>query len=207
MKQNISVIIFDLGRVLINIDFEAFPLALGLPDEHARQRYDQQKISLTVLKYETGESTTPEFIAELSELFRGDFSGEKIREAFDSIILSDNEEIVPFVNEVKKNHRIAALSNTCPSHMEKIFRMSDVIRSCTDIFTSYQLGAMKPAPIVYETAAATLGAMPSEILFIDDVEANVEGAVSAGMHGIVYRDFPQLLISFEALTGKKIDLK
>lgn len=49
-------------------------------------------------------------------------------------------------------------------------------------------GTAKPDPAVYRAALARLGWKAEETLFIDDVAANVEGAVQAGLVGHLYRD-------------------
>lgn len=47
---------------------------------------------------------------------------------------------------------------------------------------SYELGAAKPHPEFFNEAVRRIGAEPSEVLFIDDSQGNVEGAQSAGLH-------------------------
>lgn len=55
-------------------------------------------------------------------------------------------------------------------------------------FVAADFGTAKPDPAVYRAAVAQLGWKSEETLFIDDVAANVEGAVQAGLVGHVYRD-------------------
>ncbi len=59
---------------------------------------------------------------------------------------------------------------------------------------SHTLLLAKPEPEIYRHAAAGLGVAPAEILFVDDREDNIEGAVLAGMQVIRYTD----QTSFEA---------
>jgi HAD superfamily hydrolase (TIGR01509 family) len=51
---------------------------------------------------------------------------------------------------------------------------------------------MKPAPIVYETVIQSLGVDASSILFIDDVQENIDGAKALGMNGILYTTVEKL---------------
>jgi glucose-1-phosphatase len=50
-------------------------------------------------------------------------------------------------------------------------------------FVSAEFGARKPEPAVYRSCLARLGVAPAAALFIDDSEANVTGAVAAGLEG------------------------
>lgn len=46
-------------------------------------------------------------------------------------------------------------------------------------------GILKPDPRMYEMAAEALGRVPAEIVFVDDMPWNVEGARRAGMVGVL----------------------
>lgn len=201
MDNDIKVVLFDLGRVLMNIDFDAFPRGLGL-DEDQRQQYDQLKIQQTVRQYETGTLSTDKFFETLHSLFHGDFSKENIHEAFDAIIQTDNREIISFVKSVRQHYRIAVLSNTCASHWEKVKKTSSVISLFPEVFTSFQLGAMKPDRIVFEKVCSSLNILPHEAVFIDDLIENVDGATSVGMQGIVFVNTHQLELTFQNLSQK-----
>lgn len=53
-------------------------------------------------------------------------------------------------------------------------------------FTSYDLGLLKPDPLIYKVVLQKLGAKPQEVIFIDDKQKNVEAAKSLGILGIVF---------------------
>jgi putative hydrolase of the HAD superfamily len=52
---------------------------------------------------------------------------------------------------------------------------------------SARIGITKPDPGIYQAALHALGAAPGDVWFIDDREANVEGAAGAGIHARHYR--------------------
>ncbi|MEW5798896.1 MAG: HAD family phosphatase [Bacteroidota bacterium] len=186
MNKEIKVILFDLGRVLMHIDFEAFPNGLGLLTEEQRAPYQIPTAKLWRL-HETGKMSTDEFLDSLYHIFNRQYSKEQILEAWNGIIVGDNEEIVPFVRKIQKQYRTAILSNTSPSHWEKVIHISPLVRSIPHHFTSFGIGAMKPDPVVYRHVADALNVQAREIFFIDDLKENVEGAVKVGMQAIVYK--------------------
>jgi len=57
-----------------------------------------------------------------------------------------------------------------------------------DVYASASFGAVKPAAQACPGCVAHLGAGPGETLFIDDTDANVAGAVYAGLHGYRFVD-------------------
>ena len=186
MNNDIKIILFDLGRVLMHIDFDAFPNALGLFTEEQRTPYRPATAKLWRL-YETGKMSTGEFLESQYAIFDGRYSKEKILDAWNAIIVDDNTEIVPLVQKVQKKYTTAILSNTSESHWEKAMRISPLIRSFPHAFTSFQLGAMKPDCVVYEKVCTSLNVQPHEILFIDDLKENVDSAIAAGVKGVVFR--------------------
>jgi putative hydrolase of the HAD superfamily len=55
---------------------------------------------------------------------------------------------------------------------------------------SYTLKLAKPDPAIYMHAAAGLGVTPAAILFVDDREDNIAGALAVGMQAIRYTTQP-----------------
>jgi len=191
-NDDITVILFDLGRVLMHIDFDAFPHGLGLYTGEEREPYRIPAARL-VRTYESGAMTTDEFIDALHAMFDARFTRARILDAWNAIIVRDNDDIVPFVRRVQRRYRTALLSNTSASHWEKVMRVSSLVPSIEHRFTSFGLGVLKPDRRAYDHVVATLGVAPHHILFIDDLPENVSGAVGAGLRGITYQNVPQLL--------------
>lgn len=82
----------------------------------------------------------------------------------------------------QKNITIGLLSNALPN-------LSDTAKNLTDkknIFTSYELGLLKPDIKIYQVVLQKLNAKPQEVIFIDDKQTNVEAAKLIGIHGIVF---------------------
>ena len=78
--------------------------------------------------------------------------------------------------------KVCLLSNALPN-------LKDTAAHLTfpnQIFTSFELGLLKPDPKIYQTVLEKLKAKPSEVIFIDDKLTNVDAAQKLGLHGIVY---------------------
>ncbi len=56
------------------------------------------------------------------------------------------------------------------------------------LFCSEELGFSKPHVDFYRKIEAVLGIVPSQILFFDDSQANVDAAKAAGWHAFLYHD-------------------
>ena len=92
-------------------------------------------------------------------------------------------ETLKVMEKLRRNNiKICLLSNALPN-------LSDTAQNLTDnelIFTSYELGMLKPDMHIYQTVLQNLNAKPQEVVFIDDKPTNVEAAKSIGIHGIVF---------------------
>ncbi len=174
-----------MGRVLVKIDFDAFPNALGLFTKEQRAPYQTAAMKFEYL-YECGKITTEGFLDSLYTTFNSQFTKQQLLDAYNTIIVEENSEIIPLVKRVKEKYRVALLSNTSEAHWKKSLEIAPLLQLIPEKFTSFHIGEMKPKPIVFEKVISSLQADPSSILFIDDVKENVDGAISCRMKGIVY---------------------
>ena len=188
-----------MGRVLVNIDFDAFPNALGMFTKEQREPFREAATKLEYL-YECGKITTEEFLDSLYVVFNSKFSKQKLLDAYNEIIVIENSGILPLVKKAKEHYRIAVLSNTSEAHWEKSLEIAPLLQQFPEKFTSFQIGAMKPAPEVYQKVIASLRVEASSILFIDDVKENIDGAVACGMKGIIYTTIPGLEKEMSAMN-------
>jgi putative hydrolase of the HAD superfamily len=185
------VILFDLGNVLVHIDFDAFPRLLGI-DRTRANHTDKAAIEMTAIQYERGRITTEQFFDSLDKIFQHKFTRQQLLAAWNAIIEEENSAIGPIVNALQARYRTAILSNTSPTHFQKAIDTSPIIRRFLKRYLSYEIGSMKPDSAAYQHVIHDLKAKPSSILFIDDISENVIAAHESGMDGILFRDVSQL---------------
>ena len=191
LSSKIQVVVFDLGRVLVHIDFDAFPRSLGIDPKQAH-RSDKEAVEQLVLQYERGQLTTDCFLDLLNEVFEHRYSKEQLLTAWNAIIGKENTSMLPIVDAIQPRYETAILSNTSPSHFQKAFETTSIIKKFSKRFLSYEMGAMKPSFTVYRRLVKDLPAEASSILFIDDVPENIESAQKYGIVAILYEGVDKL---------------
>jgi HAD superfamily hydrolase (TIGR01509 family) len=78
------------------------------------------------------------------------------------------------------------LSDTNEIHFGYVKRTVDVVRLFDQCVVSYEVGAMKPGPHIYQEVLRRSG-MPAEAcVFIDDRPGNVDGAKRVGMQAFQF---------------------
>ena len=108
-----------------------------------------------------------------------------------------NEKLFDYIRKsLKPKYKIGMLSNAGDNWLSDIFERSQ-IDLFDEIVLSYQLGVIKPDPIMYQTIANRLGVLPGECIFIDDQQRYVDGAVQLGMQGIHFEDTSQTIAKIE----------
>jgi putative hydrolase of the HAD superfamily len=81
--------------------------------------------------------------------------------------------------------RTALLSNMPVPVRDYILRCSWLPEFDARTF-SCDVGACKPAPVIYRDCLDKLGVQPPEVLFLDDRESNVRAAETLGLHAILF---------------------
>ncbi len=189
--HKISVVVFDLGRVLVHIDFDAFPRSLGIDPSRARPK-EKDAVEHLAMQYETGQLTTNRFFDHLSGVFEGRYSQEELLTAWNAIIGEENKPMLPIVVAVQERYETAILSNTSPVHFQKAYETTTIIKRFSRRYLSYQMGAAKPSFAVFGRLIEDLPAEASSILFIDDVAENVDAALECGIVAILYEGVGKL---------------
>jgi len=89
--------------------------------------------------------------------------------------------------ELRASHKLAILSNADRSLRERLESDIGIHHLFDDIVCSAEVGMAKPEPAIYLLAAERLGLEPSECVFVDDLDTNVEAARQVGMHAVLFR--------------------
>ncbi|MGP3960428.1 HAD family hydrolase [Nonomuraea sp. 3N208] len=99
-----------------------------------------------------------------------------------------NEGTVALLDDlIEAGHDVALLSNM-PVCIGDGLDELPWVAAIGHRFYSGRMGLVKPDREIFDEMARALGAAPSEIVFIDDRQENVEGAERAGMRGVHFTD-------------------
>jgi len=194
-----KAVIFDLGGVIINLDYTATIEAFGaLGHEDFQGMYSQaQQIGL-FNDLETGKISGQRFVNELLPYLKVGTSPNKVIAAWNAMIGSVPSERISLLQKVRQQCPIYLLSNTNDIHMQAVLRSwkASSSRPMGDffdgIYLSHQIGMRKPDVEVFEFICRENRLNPSETLFIDDSIQHIEGARLAGLQAVHLADFDSL---------------
>ena len=190
--EKIKNIIFDLGGVLLDIDYNLTRTAFEKAGvAHFDDMYSQASADQLFQKLEMGKITEHDFYKELNNSTGMDLSPADIRNAWNAMLLSFREDSLNTIKELKNKYQLYLLSNTNFIHMEafnKIYhnkaRTLPFDAYFNKAFYSCEIGLRKPDSICYQWVIDHLKIDASETLFIDDSVQNVAAAKDVGMQTV-----------------------
>jgi len=194
------MVLFDLGNVIAYIDFDAFWRSIGFftPQKIAPFKEDYKRWTL---HYETGHIPTSEYLNRLAKVFKYRFTNEQLEQAVASIIEEPVEGMLELIMQISLIQQTALVSNTNEIHYNLSRKRFAALQILHKHYLSYKLRVMKPDSDFYQAIIKDVRILPSEMLFIDDIESNVKGARLAGMHAIRFEGVEKLNASLRRLLG------
>lgn len=185
----IKNIIFDLGNVILNLDFEESIKAfkeLGLKDDVLTKQ--SHFPDPCFYEQEVGTITPQEFRKRVVAIINNSkVTEEQVNSAWLTMVLDIPVHRVKVLQELRKKYTLYLFSNSNKIHIDKIniefkeqygFEFSSLFEKQ---FYSHEIHVRKPDLNSFEKVIQLSGVNPQETLFVDDLEANVKGAEKAGL--------------------------
>ena len=199
----IKNIIFDVGQVLVDYDWETYLDSFGFEpakreriakatfqspvwDERDRGLYEED------VYLKQFQELDPEDAEDIEKVIRGTGGTIHKRPYADT-----------WVKYLKsKGYHLYILSNYA-SYMIDHTKKELTFRKEMDgeVFSCY-VNQLKPEPEIYQTILDKYQLKPEESVFIDDRPENCQGAQGQGIHTICFKDFKQVTADLEKLGVK-----
>jgi glucose-1-phosphatase len=188
-SSSIRHIIFDLGGVLFDIDYQRPVTAFArLGYGGFEQLYSQAGAHPLFEQLETGHVSPAGFVEQMIALATKSVTGADILSAWNSILLQFRQASMQYLRQLQPHYQLYLLSNTNAIHLvqiQSLCRQQTGQMSLNDFFTkawySHEVGMRKPNADIYQFVLQDGGLPPQETLFIDDSVQNIEAAQRLGI--------------------------
>lgn len=195
-------IIFDLGNVLVKVNFEKFKSGL-LSEGISRAKFNKlftEKILRD--KLESGEISAEKFVKYVTDKLDNKITAKRFIHHFNSMF-TENRQMKKILSQLrsKQVYKLILLSNTNSIHFNYIRRRFSYINLFHNFALSYELRMLKPDTRIYNKIAVLYNLRPDESLFIDDLEENCLAAASTGMKIIHYTGVNRFIANFNAVLN------
>lgn len=186
--DGVDSIIFDLGGVILNIDYEltsqAFK-AIGFKEFDVF--YSQKEQSRLFDLFEIGAMDSHQFLTELSTHV-SDASISDLKNAWNAMLLDLPKHRLEIIQELKKGFGVYLLSNTNEIHekafieiVEREFGYNALETVFDKVYLSHRIGYRKPNADCFRYVITDAQLDPDRTLFIDDSIQHVHGARALGI--------------------------
>ncbi len=185
-------IIFDLGGVLLNIDYKLTEQAFidaGIPD--FAHRYSQLQQTDVFDKLETGKISEEEFVMAMQSASQTSIKPHQVLGAWNAMLLDFPVRRLQILQQLRLYYDLFLLSNTNEIH-EAAF--NDILQRSRGIpnigvffdrvYFSHRLGLRKPMPEIFQLVLNENGLKAEQTLFIDDSPQHVAAAKALGIQTI-----------------------
>jgi putative hydrolase of the HAD superfamily len=189
--KNFDAIIFDLGGVLLNIDFGLTQKALeNLGMKNVPAYFGKYAQAGFFDQLDRGEIGEKQLFSEIRKFLPVHVSDDRIKEAWNAIILDFPPERIQLLKILKNTHRLFLLSNTnsihYPVYNAMIQQMGE--QSLDSLFEkayySFREGLRKPETEFFQKVIEENQLNPEKTLFVDDTEMHVEAAQNLGLQAV-----------------------
>lgn len=196
MNTNINAVIFDLGGVLIDWNPEYVYLDVFNGDRQKMQWFFEN--ICTSDWNENQDAGYPLHLATKERVAMFPEHEELIRMYYgrwEEMLGGAHHETVSVLNTLIKqnNRKIVALTNWSAETFPVALQRFEFLHWFEGIVVSGEEKTRKPFRDIYETTLNRFGLVPEQSVFIDDNLRNVKAAQELGIHGIHFKNAPQMV--------------
>jgi len=180
MANTIKGILFDVGGVLVALDgVPSLAGWLGI-EPHHETLHARWMAAPSVVAHETGRIGPEQFAAGVVADLELPVTADVFLQDFCSWPKRALPGALELLEEIPRTYRVAALSNTSAVHWDRI-KATGVVTRFEQVYLSHQIGYLKPAKEAFLVALRGMALSPSEVLFLDDGQGNVDAASALGL--------------------------
>lgn len=181
-----KVVVFDLGKVLVDFDYSIacrrFAEKSSVTADNVRDLLNQTSL---LFDFETGKLSNEQFYQAMQDAtgFTGNF--DQFRDIFQDIFAPMPEMIALHAALRSQGTPTYIFSNTNEIAISFIRAQYPFFAHFDAHVLSYEHGAMKPQPKLYEVVERVTGCRGAKILYIDDRSENIEAGARRGWQVIL----------------------
>jgi len=190
MATEVHWFLFDLGNTVIKLAYER--VMENICKRAAVTRNELVELLEAPGAYrdmERGATSFEQFYEFLTDKagYRG--SLQDLHETWSDFFDGPLPGMEDLLNRLRRKYRIAFLSNSNEVHAEVVPRKFATLFEKDDrLIFSHRFKCAKPDPEMFQRALEVIGALPSQVAFVDDLLENVIAARSVGLTAFQFRD-------------------
>lgn len=195
--QAIDTVVFDIGRVLVHLEFSRLLQFLsehGVKVDHVGTLLERMDLT----RYERGDFDGDALLKRIASLGERPMAPEALREHWVSVFVPQ-QPMLELARALAATHRVYVLSNIGDLHWEYLDRELGIETLGHGALPSFRARAIKPEAAIYRRAEELFKLEPARTVLVDDLEPNVEGARRCGWHAVLHESHKGTTAALAAL--------
>ena len=210
--MGLAAVIWDFGGVITSSPFEAFNRyegERGLPHNFIRTVNATNPDHNAWAKFERSEIDAARFDVRFAEEAKA--LGQTVRGSEILPLLSGDIRpgVVAALKACKARFKVGCITNNVHTGSgagmagtaEKAAQVAQIMTLFDAVIESSKAGVRKPDPRIYLMMCETLGVVPDDCIYLDDLGVNCKPAAQLGMKAIKVQSEAQALAELSALVG------
>lgn len=207
-SAKIEALLFDLGGVVLDIDFERalrrWTLMSGFSFEELKTRF---VFDAAYERHEQGELRSGDYFGILRRRLKLEGSDAQIAAGWNGIFAGKVPGSLEAIRRARARLPCYAFTNSNPVHQAAwTAAYPEVVAAFDRVFVSCELGLRKPERAAFAAVSRAIGVAAQAILFFDDTLENVLGARRAGLQAVHVRSPEELRIALAHVDSAPGDL-
>jgi len=192
LLKKIDVVIFDLGEVLIDLDYPK--VIKGFSDAANRNQKEIEELVVTaptLQEFEVGNVSEMEFRRNVNDIIGAKLDTDAFDGIWNSMLKSISKKRLELVEKIGERYQVYILSNTNSIHEVRFNQMikketgkSSFYDYADNVYYSHDIGNRKPNIDCFQFVIDDIMINPSRVLFLDDRLDNVMAALSVGINAL-----------------------
>jgi putative hydrolase of the HAD superfamily len=196
-----DALLFDLGNVVINIDFERafahWASSAGCDPALLRERFSHDE---PYQRHEIGQIGIEEYFASLRATLGIDLTHAQFLAGWNAIFIEEVPGIAALLARAAQHLPLYAFTNTNPAHAAYWSeQFPGAVKNFRKVFISSSIGLRKPDAAAFEFVAREIGVPANRIVFFDDSPHNIEGARACGLQTVLVNSPTDVAAALAAL--------
>ncbi|MEA2880113.1 MAG: glucose-phosphatase [Hyphomicrobiales bacterium] len=196
-----DALLFDLGGVIIDIDFNRvfarWAASAGCDPVLLRGRFTQDE---PYRRHEIGALGVEDYFASLRASLGIDLSDAQFLDGWNAIFVDEVPGIAALLARAAQRLPLYAFTNTNPAHAACwSVKFPDALKNFKKVFISSSIGLRKPDAAAFEFVVREIGAPAGRIVFFDDSPHNIEGARACGLQTVLVNSPSDVAAALAAL--------
>ncbi|MFK7964921.1 MAG: HAD-IA family hydrolase [Burkholderiaceae bacterium] len=181
-----ELIIFDLGGVIIDIDFSrVFQHWARLTGQDAQQIQQRFAVDDAYRQHERGELTTTQYLDYQRDLHNLSLSDEQMLAGWNAIFGPEIPGVRALIQQAASIAPCVVFSNTNAGHQAYWAPvLTETLNLFEHVFVSNELGLRKPDADAFLAVCNPMDVAPEQSLFFDDTQENLDGADALGISAV-----------------------